>query len=91
MREGESTQQQYKPDNHHRLAGIMSREQKQSACLGLQPFEEVNLLQLMSLQAEIVELQYRFEASCQEDVKANRMHSRSFHVLRNFQRQYRQL
>ncbi|KAK7698490.1 hypothetical protein SLS64_012482 [Diaporthe eres] len=76
------TEDEYTPQNYHRLARIMSRERNLAI---FRRFDEINLLQLMALQAEIVELQGRFEASCQEDDAAGLMYSRSFHELRRSQ------
>lgn len=76
------TEDEYTPQNYHRLARIMSRERNLAI---FRRFDEINLLQLMALQAEIVELQDRFEASCQEDDAAGLMYSRSFHELRRSQ------
>ncbi|KAI3390439.1 hypothetical protein diail_9645 [Diaporthe ilicicola] len=45
------------------------------------------MLQLMALQAEIVELQGRFEASCQEDDAAGLVYSKNFHELRRSHQQ----
>lgn len=76
------TEDEYTPQHYHRLARIMNRERNLAI---FRRFDEINLLQLMALQAEIVELQGRFEASCQEDDAAGLMYSRSFHELRNSQ------
>lgn len=76
------TEDEYRPQHYHRLARIMCRERNLAI---FRRFDEINLLQLMALQAEIVELQGRFEASCQEDDAAGLMYSRSFHELRRTQ------
>jgi hypothetical protein len=69
----------YKPKFYHRLAEIMSKEKN----LGIfRRFDEINMIQLMALQAEIVELQYRFEAKCRRDDADNLPYSKCFHDLR---------
>lgn len=77
------TEDEYTPQHYHRLARIMARENNLAI---FRRFDEINLLQLMALQAEIVELKSRFEASCQQDDAAGLMHSKSFHELRRSQR-----
>lgn len=78
---------EYTPQHYHRLARIMSKENNLAI---FRRFDEINLLQLMALQAEIVELQGRFEAACQTDDAANRTYSKSFHELRRSQQRNEQ-
>ncbi|RBR14436.1 uncharacterized protein FIESC28_07672 [Fusarium coffeatum] len=68
------------PQRYHRLARIME-EDKNFAIF--RKFDEVNITQLMALQAEIVELQYRFQLKAEQDDKNGHIHSGSFHALRH--------
>lgn len=80
------TDDEYTPHHYHRLARIMGREKNLAI---FRRFDEINLLQLMTLLAEIVELKGRFAASYQEDDAASLMYSRSFHEFRSQQRNMR--
>ncbi|KAI1070475.1 hypothetical protein LB507_006734 [Fusarium sp. FIESC RH6] len=68
------------PQKYHRLAKIME-EDKNFAIF--RKFDEVNITQLMALQAEIVELQYRFKLRCKQDDDDGHPYSGSFHALRH--------
>ncbi|CAG7555220.1 unnamed protein product [Fusarium equiseti] len=46
-------------------------------------FDEINMTQLMALQSEIVELQYRFQLKCKQDDDEGQLFSGSFHALRH--------
>lgn len=78
----QATEDDYTPQHYHRLVKIMGKEKNLAI---FRRFDEINLLQLMALQAEIVELQGRFDASCQEDDAAGLLYSRSFYELRRSQ------
>lgn len=69
----------YKPQFYHRLARMMSKEKNLAI---FRRFDEINMMQLMALQAEIVELQYRFETKCREDDDGALSYSKCFHDLR---------
>jgi hypothetical protein len=79
LTQSQLTDNEYTPQHYRRLARIMSREKNLAI---FRRIDEINLLQLMALQAEIAELKGRFEASCQEDDAAGVMCSRSLHELR---------
>lgn len=70
---------EYKPKFYHRLARIMSKEKNLAI---FRRFDEINMMQLMALQAEIVELQFRFEAKCRKDDDNDLTYSKCFHDLR---------
>lgn len=82
LNQSQVTEDEYTPQHYHRLARIMARENNLAI---FRRFDEINLLQLMSLQAEIVELKSLFETGCQQDDEAGLMYSKSFHELRRSQ------
>ncbi|KAF4449021.1 hypothetical protein F53441_7671 [Fusarium austroafricanum] len=67
------------PQGYHRLAGIMSEDKNLAI---FRRFEDINIMQIMALQAEIVELQYRFQVKRKEDEEKGKAYSGSFHALR---------
>ena len=91
---GDSTQQpklpcnalpKYKPQNYHRLAEIMSKDKNFAI---FRRFDELNMLHLMALQAEIIELRELFRDRCRRDDQDNPgsgqehlMYSRYFRAL----------
>jgi hypothetical protein len=54
----------YKPRGYHRMAILMGREEEIAI---FRRFNELNMLNLLSFQAEILELQIKFRDICQED------------------------
>lgn len=54
----------YMPQGYHRLAGIMSRDKSIAI---FRRFDDVSMLYLLSLQAEIVELKKQFSLQCELD------------------------
>ncbi|KAK4210640.1 hypothetical protein QBC37DRAFT_474901 [Rhypophila decipiens] len=75
----------YKPRNYHRLAEIMSKDKSWGI---FRRFDELNMLHLMALQAEIIELRDLFRDRCRRDDAANLspedgLYSGYFHALRN--------
>ncbi|KAM7207231.1 hypothetical protein V8F20_002497 [Naviculisporaceae sp. PSN 640] len=75
----------YKPQNYHRLAEIMSKGKSWGI---FRRFDDLNMLHLMALQAEIMELRDLFRDRCRRDDAANLraevdLYSGYFHALRN--------
>ncbi|RFN44795.1 hypothetical protein FIE12Z_10989 [Fusarium flagelliforme] len=68
------------PKRYHRLARIMEEDNNLAI---FRRFDEINIIQLMALQAEIVELQYRFQLRCKQDDDEGQIYSGSFHALRH--------
>lgn len=68
------------PQRYHRLASIMEEDNNLAI---FRRFDEINIIQLMALQAEIVELQYRFQLRCKQDNNEGQIYSGSFHALRH--------
>ncbi len=54
----------YKPQGYPRLAGIMTRDKSTAI---FRRFDDLTLLNLLSLQAEIVDLQKHFRLQCELD------------------------
>jgi len=54
----------YKPQGYHRLAGIMARDKSMAI---FRRFDDLTMLNLLSLQAEIVDLQKHFRLQCELD------------------------
>ncbi|KAM7215142.1 hypothetical protein V8F06_009460 [Rhypophila decipiens] len=74
----------YKPRNYHRLAEIMGKDKSWGI---FRRFDELNMLHLMALQAEIMELRDLFRDRCRRDDAANLspddgLYSGYFHALR---------
>jgi len=74
-----SCNEEYNPQGYRRLANIMS-EDKHIAIF--RRFDEVNIVLLMALQAEIVELQRQFQSKSKEDDEKGLPYSSNFHALR---------
>ncbi|RDL37957.1 uncharacterized protein BP5553_05390 [Venustampulla echinocandica] len=58
----------YKPSGYHRLASVMSQDANIAI---FRRFQELNMLRLLSLQAEIFDLQGHFQFQCQSDDSSN--------------------
>ncbi len=58
----------YKPQNYHRLAEIMSMDNNFAI---FRRFEDLNMLNLMALQAELLELRGLFRDQCRRDDESN--------------------
>ena len=76
----------YKPQNYHRLAEIMSMDRNFAI---FRRFEDLNMLHLMALQAELLELRELFRDQCRRDDESNPgsggphlLYSSYFHALR---------
>ncbi|KAJ4007375.1 hypothetical protein NW766_010059 [Fusarium irregulare] len=69
----------YKPQGYRRLTSIIC-EDKHLAIF--RRFDEVNIVLLMALQAEIVELQRQFQLKSKDDDEKGLPYSSSFHALR---------
>lgn len=54
----------YKPQGYHRLANVMSKD---NSIAIFRRFDDINMLNLLSLQAEIFDLQNCFKLQCQID------------------------
>ena len=73
----------YKPQGYHRLANLMSRDKSIAI---FRRFDALNILNILSLQTEIYDLQRQYEAQCKKDglsrdsVKAN--FAKDFYLLR---------
>lgn len=84
--DGEHGLPEYKPRSYHRLAEIMSKDKNLAI---FWRFDELNMLHLMALQAEIVELRGLFRHRCRQDDEGDAQQagdhpvwSSDFHALR---------
>jgi hypothetical protein len=67
------------PNGYRRLAVIMQKEENLAI---FRRFQDINMLQLMSLQAEILHIQAWFKHRCAQDQAANPSYSSVFRDLR---------
>jgi len=65
----------YKPQGYHRLARVMGGSSELAI---FRKFNDLNILSLMSLQAELVELRDEFYSICEDDEKSGQEFDRSF-------------
>ena len=77
--EVENEEGEYVPERYHRLARIMSQDKNLAI---FRRFDELNMIQLMAMQAEIIELQLLYETICQQDDKEETSYSGNFYDLR---------
>lgn len=72
------------PGHHPRYYPRLIRNMSRARSLAIfQRFDEINLLQIMSLQAEIIDLRERYKRRCKDDEKANPGYERSFRAIRD--------